>query len=54
MQEVRKGFSKVAREENERLDAIPGVGSKSRLACQAKVLGTENITIELLGFGSGA
>jgi ferredoxin, 2Fe-2S len=53
VQEGRKGLSKVAREENERLDAIPGVGSKSRLACQAKVLGTENITIELLGFGSG-
>jgi 2Fe-2S ferredoxin len=53
VQEGRKGLSKVAREENERLDAIVGVGSKSRLACQAKVLGTENIKIELLGFGSG-
>jgi ferredoxin, 2Fe-2S len=51
--EGRKGISKVAREENERLDAIVGVGSKSRLACQAKVLGTENIKIELLDFGSG-
>ncbi len=51
--EGRKGVSKVAREENERLDAIVGVGSKSRLACQTKVLGTENVTIELLGFGSG-
>ncbi len=51
--EGRKGLSKVAREENERLDSIVGVGSKSRLACQAKVLGTENIKIELLGFASG-
>jgi 2Fe-2S ferredoxin len=51
--EGRKGLSKVAREENERLDTIIGIGSKSRLACQAKVLGTENIKIELLGFGSG-
>lgn len=53
VQEGRKGISKVAREENEKLDSIVGVGSKSRLACQAKVLGTENIKIELLGFGSG-
>src|SRR3974377_764146 len=52
-QEGRKGISKIAREENEKLDTIVGVGSKSRLACQAKVLGTENIKIELLGFGSG-
>lgn len=53
VQEGRKGLTKVAREENEKLDSIVGVGSKSRLACQAKVLGTENIKIELLGFGSG-
>jgi 2Fe-2S ferredoxin len=53
VQEGRKGLSKIAREENERLDSIVGVGSKSRLACQAKVLGTENVTIELLGFSSG-
>ncbi|MDO9708906.1 2Fe-2S iron-sulfur cluster-binding protein [Paracraurococcus lichenis] len=53
VQEGRKGVSKIAREENERLDSIVGVGSKSRLACQAKVLGTENIKVELLGFGSG-
>lgn len=51
--EGRKGLSKVAREENEKLDSIVGVGSKSRLACQATVLGTENIKVELLGFGSG-
>lgn len=53
VQEGRKGLSKITREENERLDTIVGIGSKSRLACQAKVLGTENVTIELLGFGSG-
>ncbi len=53
VQEGRKGLSKIAREENEKLDVIVGVGSKSRLACQAKVLGTENIKVELLGFGSG-
>ncbi len=53
VQEGRKGLSKIAREENEKLDSIVGVGSKSRLACQAKVLGTENIKIELLGFASG-
>lgn len=52
VQEGKKSLSKATREENERLDAIVGVGSKSRLACQAK-LGTENVTVELLGFGSG-
>ena len=50
--EGRKTLSKIARAENERLDQIVGIGSKSRLACQAK-LGTENITVEILGFGSG-
>ena len=53
VQAGRKGLTKIAREENEVLDAIVGVSSKSRLACQAKVLGTEDVTIELLGFGSG-
>ncbi|MGA7805869.1 2Fe-2S iron-sulfur cluster-binding protein [Bradyrhizobium sp.] len=53
VQEGRKGLSKIARTENEKLDAIVGVSSKSRLACQTTVLGTENIKIELLGFGSG-
>ena len=48
----RKSLSKVQRAENERLDTLVGVGSKSRLACQAK-LGSENVTVELLGFGSG-
>ncbi|MDR3516819.1 MAG: 2Fe-2S iron-sulfur cluster-binding protein [Azospirillaceae bacterium] len=51
--EGRKGLSKIARVENEKLDSIVGVGSKSRLACQALILGTENVKVELLGFGSG-
>ena len=45
--EGRKGLSKIKRLENEKLDTIVGVGSGSRLACQAK-LGTDNITVELL------
>jgi 2Fe-2S ferredoxin len=53
IQEGRKGVSRIGREENERLDTIVGIGSKSRLACQATVLGTEDVKIELLGFGSG-
>jgi len=48
----RKSLSKIQRTENEKLDAIVGVGSKSRLACQA-MLGSENVTVELLGFKSG-
>jgi 2Fe-2S ferredoxin len=52
VQEGRKSLSKASRQENEKLDSIPGVGSKSRLACQA-VLGEENVTVELLGFSSG-
>ncbi|WP_238123405.1 MULTISPECIES: ferredoxin [unclassified Xanthobacter] len=50
IQEGRKGLSKTSREENEKLDAIVGVGSKSRLADMVTVLGTENVTVELLGF----
>lgn len=52
VQEGRKSLSKTARLENDKLDTIVGVGSKSRLACQA-LLGTENVTVELLGFESG-
>jgi 2Fe-2S ferredoxin len=48
----RKSITKTTREENARLDEIVGVGSKSRLACQAR-LGSEPVTIELLGFASG-
>lgn len=47
--EGRKSLSKVQRAENEKLDAIVGVGSKSRLACQA-VLGEEPVTVEILSF----
>ena len=48
----RKTLSRIDRVENERLDQIVGVGSKSRLACQAKI-GAENVTVEIPGFGSG-
>jgi 2Fe-2S ferredoxin len=47
--EGRKSLSKIQRTENEKLDTIVGVGSKSRLACQT-VLGDENVTVELLTF----
>jgi 2Fe-2S ferredoxin len=50
--EGRKSLSKIQPLENERLDSVVGVGAKSRLACQAR-LGSENVTIELLGFASG-
>jgi 2Fe-2S ferredoxin len=50
--EGRKGLSKIQRQENEKLDTIVGVGSKSRLACQV-VIGYEDFTIELLGYASG-
>lgn len=52
VQEGRKSLSKAQRLENEKLDSIVGVSSKSRLACQAR-LGTEPVTVELLGFASG-
>jgi ferredoxin, 2Fe-2S len=52
VQEGRKSLTKATRAENEKLDSIVGVGSKSRLACQA-FFGAENVTVELLGFGSG-
>ena len=51
--EGRKGLSKMTPAENAKLDTIIGVGSKSRLACQASVLGTEAVTVELLGALSG-
>ena len=47
--EGRKSLSKMQRLENERLDEIVGVGSKSRLACQA-LIGAEDVTVELLSF----
>jgi 2Fe-2S ferredoxin len=48
----RKTVSRMQRLENERLDSIVGIGSKSRLACQTQI-GAGDVTIELLGFGSG-
>jgi 2Fe-2S ferredoxin len=48
----RKSLSKPQRTENERLDAVIGVGTKSRLACQA-LMGQEDVTVELLDFASG-
>jgi 2Fe-2S ferredoxin len=50
--EGKKTLSRAQREENAMLDTIVGVGSKSRMACQAKV-GSEDVTVELLGFASG-
>jgi ferredoxin, 2Fe-2S len=49
----RKGISKMTPEENAKLDTIVGIGSKSRLACQMTFLGTEPVTVELLGALSG-
>jgi 2Fe-2S ferredoxin len=47
----KKSLSKLQRAENEKLDTIPGVNGKSRLACQALV-GAEDISVELVGFDS--
>ena len=51
--EGRKGLSKLTPAENAKLDTLVGVGSKSRLACQATLLGTEAVSVELLGALSG-
>lgn len=48
----RKSISKIQRAENEKLDSIVGVSSKSRMACQV-TLGADDVTVELLGFKSG-
>lgn len=48
----RKSLTKMTRAENERLDQIVGIGSKSRLACQA-AFGGEDVSVEILSFGSG-
>ncbi|ACB95529.1 2Fe-2S iron-sulfur cluster-binding protein [Beijerinckia indica] len=50
--EGKKSLAKMGRPESEKLDSMVGVASKSRLACQC-VLGTENVTVELLGALSG-
>ena len=47
--EGRKGLSKIQRAENEKLDTMVGVGSKSRLACQT-TLGADPVTVEVLTF----
>lgn len=49
IQEGRKSVSRIQASENAKLDSMVGVGSKSRLACQA-VLGSEPVTVELLSF----
>jgi 2Fe-2S ferredoxin len=49
----RKGISRMTPEENAKLDTLVGVSSKSRLACQMTILGTEPVTVELLGALSG-
>ena len=46
--EGRKGVSRLSPEENGKLDEMIGIGSKSRLACKCIVLGTEDITVEVL------
>ena len=43
----KKSLSKIQRAENEKLDGIVGIGSNSRLACQA-ILGEEPVTVQLL------
>jgi len=52
VQEGRKGINRLTPDENALLDTLPGVGSKSRLACQVK-MGSDPVTVELLGFSSG-
>lgn len=53
LQSGRKSVSRIQGIENQKLDTLVGIGSKSRLACQARIIGEEDITIELLGFSSG-
>ncbi|WP_067734413.1 2Fe-2S iron-sulfur cluster-binding protein [Novosphingobium naphthalenivorans] len=48
--EGRKGLSKITAEENGKLDMIVGASSKSRYACMATILGTEDVTVEVLTF----
>lgn len=50
--EGKKGMQKMSKTENERLENMIGVATKSRFACLA-TLGTEDATIELLGALSG-
>lgn len=50
--EGRKGLQKMTKLENERLENMVGVASKSRFACLT-VVGNDDATIELLGALSG-
>lgn len=43
----RKSLSRITPAENEKLDAMVGISSNSRLACQA-LLGQEPVTVELI------
>ncbi len=52
IQEGRKSVSRTTPAENAKLDALVGVGSKSRLACQVTI-GEEPVTVELPGALSG-
>ena len=47
--EGRKTLPRIQKVENEKLDTLVGVGSKSRLACQT-LMGEQAVTIELLSF----
>lgn len=49
IQEGRKTLPRIQKLENEKLDTLVGVSSKSRLACQT-LMGEEPVTIELLSF----
>jgi len=50
VQTGRKSVSRIQPIENQKLDTMVGIGSKSRLACQARIIGDEDITLELLSF----
>jgi ferredoxin, 2Fe-2S len=50
VQSGRKSVSRIQGVENQKLDTMVGIGSKSRLACQARIIGDEDITVELLSF----
>lgn len=45
----KKSLSKMQKSENEKLDTIPGISGKSRLACQTRI-GEEDVTVEIPGF----
>lgn len=48
----RKSVNRITPAENAKLDSIIGIGSRSRLACQV-IVGSEDVTMEVLGFASG-